>query len=129
MSFTRDNLSALRTDIMKALETIPGVKFSLGSLRFTPTEARATLTIDKLPEDGSTPEPKMVTEFKARSTWYGIPKEALGTTFSYDGTEYILEGLLKRSRKYPFACRSKASGKLYKFTSGQVKRSLKTESK
>ncbi len=104
-TFNRHNLDTLRKEITATLDLLEldGVSFDLGTLRFSPTEVKVTLTITNAGRAD-----KEASDLRAVVNAYGL-KGTEGT-----GGE-LLVGYNARAPRFPFLVH-KTDGKTYKYT-------------
>jgi len=114
----------IRTTLNKALETAAaelGISAELGGCKFQARTAEYKLEINLINADGEVFNQE-AEDFKNYSeTFYRVPADALGKTFTNNGGHYKLTGLKQRNRKYPFIGKCLRTGRGYKFQARTIR--------
>lgn len=116
MRFDKSKVKTVRADIDAALASVEkkhGVKFSLGTIRFTANDFRAKLEcVSTVTSNGSAVNADQV-KFENQAARFGIRTDSFGKTFTYFGDRYKIVGLNPRAKKYPVQAQG-PRGKRYK---------------
>lgn len=119
----RPAVLALRNEINQALALIGaqhGVVISLGSAKFTPSNATFKLEVATKTQDGDV-QTKEATAFKMLAKAYDLEPSDLGRTFVSNGRHFTITGLNPKRPKYPICATCKEDGRSYKFPEKNVK--------
>ena len=128
MEFNKPILRAMRVHLETVLidfEKKFDVKVSVGSMRYSETNAKIPLSIDCINDDGVV-ETKEVVAFKNQAQFYGLSPDNLHQEFAIGKDTYKITGLNTSAKKYPIQAIGK-DGKRYKFAVEQVKMFLSSE--
>lgn len=120
--FDKSTCKSLRDQIDEALAEVGrrnNVSISAGNARFTPTTITFKLNVIANGENGEVVD-EFVDAWNIKHRLYGFLAEDLGKKFTAQGTVFTVHGLAPRAKKYPVVCKD-ASGKMYKFATGEVK--------
>lgn len=119
-SFTKPMIQLIKSEIEASLSEIAkknGITFSIGNIRFNDDNFRTTLTANIVSKDVSgltSKEIQMKKNVAMFANMYGIPSDSYNKTFTHNGIQYTLVGLMPSRPKYPVVGKSK-SGVRYKF--------------
>ncbi|HNS55604.1 MAG TPA: hypothetical protein PKO34_01005 [Smithellaceae bacterium] len=114
----KENINDLRKEVENQLSEIGnrrGIKLKIGTISYSPERFTCRLTGE--PESGKK------NEFQKYAELFGLGREDYGRTFSLDGDEYSITGLITSRSKYPVQC-TRADGKMFKFTVPSIKKAL-----
>jgi len=121
-SLDKNNLKTLRSAMESALEQVTkqyGVKFRVGSARFSPDAATFKVEVATVSTDGVV-NTKKVAEFKHCCHQYGLKEEHLGVYITYNGMQYKISGLFLSSWRYPILADRISDGKTFKLPESAV---------
>jgi uncharacterized protein YlxP (DUF503 family) len=122
MSLDKNNLKTLRSAMESALEQVTkqyGVKFSVGSARFSPETATFKVEVATVSTDGAV-NTKKVAEFKRYCNLYDLKEEHLGVYITYNRTQYKISGLSPGSWRFPILADRVSDGKTFKLPTSAV---------
>ena len=127
--FDKSSLTALRIDLEAALVAVAqkhGVTLTLGTCRYSPTDAHYTRLSVNLPTGkengvGVNPDAAMFIKY---AEMYGVQESDLGRIIRIQGKEFQLVGLKPKRSKYPFLAKLVSTGTVYKLAQSQVKAAL-----
>tara|TARA_Y100000034_G_scaffold5089_1_gene5833 strand:+ start:664 stop:1098 length:435 start_codon:yes stop_codon:yes gene_type:complete len=125
MPFSRASLRTLRPKIEAALQALAEaekISIELGSARFNDSTCTFKLELTEVNPDGTVTS-KIAQDFKHYCVRYGLTPEAIGQTFTFQGTVYTIKGCKPRSTKYPIIGENN-NGKTYKFMPADVRRTI-----
>ena len=129
MAYTEIDRPALREiraaleEKLSALGSELGIDFSIGSARFSPSNATIKLELALINEDGSI-ETREAKDFKDYCFRYGMTPDDLGKEVTMPGGKrFTIIGCKPRSHKYPIILQ-RADGKRWKYGAALVRQAL-----
>jgi hypothetical protein len=118
----RVKASQISADVLKALAKVEkkfGINFSQGRGTFTDADFTFKLSAVEVGEGGKVVS-KIASDFELYASHYGLSKSDLGKRFTANGKTFILQGLKRQNRKYPFIARDITNGRDVKMPEGMV---------
>jgi hypothetical protein len=121
MTIDRKLLRSFNADALEALKAVAakhGVSIEQKNGSFARDGSNATVKFElaTVGSDGQA-QTKAAQSFKQNAALFGIDPEALGTTFTHNGTEFRVTGLVCRRPKYPISAERVSDGRAFKFPS------------
>lgn len=98
---------------LKELQEELGVQIDLGSIKYSPTSARASMTISTITEAGDVNTPE-ADAFRRNAPMYGISPNWLGRYFRFQDKSYRVTGWKLRAKRYQIQAEG-PDGRTYKF--------------
>ena len=115
----RDTLKFIRTVLQSKLDNlIEGVKFDLGNIRFTSTNATIKVNMSLVGGSGEV-QTEEKNNWKRYAPLEGLPEDGIGKRIYVSGNSgrKLVEiiGFSSRSRKYPILVKDVLTGKIFKY--------------
>ncbi len=129
MKIDRDKVKTLREKIQRLLDNefgdphnrLEGFSVRMGNASFTENNVTFKLEISVVGQDGTVLS-KEAENFKRHAIFFGLKDVELGRSFRVMGHDYVIAGLLPKSKQYPII--GERNGKRFKFDVETVKRTL-----
>ena len=122
-------LGKLRTDLDKVLAIVGkkyGCSFDVGNFRYEHdgSQMQMHVTASAHAADGTKVESPESRNWNTYRSYYGLAHVELGARFWVSGTPYIIAGLKGSRPRFPILGKRERDGKMFKFPSASVLRSL-----
>lgn len=111
-TITNELLDTLQVEMREALAVVAakhGVSITIGASTFTNANAIFKLQVAVIGEHGL-PDTREAEQFRFAASSYGLSPDDLGRSFVYDGKNYTIVGLSRKSPKYPILCTCETGG-------------------
>ncbi len=125
MKIDRDTVRLIREELAKKLDELEAkfqMQCTVGSASFSESNVTFKVEFATITKDGTVLS-REAESFKSHAIFFGLKATDLGRTFRMMGHDYVIAGMMPKSRQYPIIGERK-DGKRFKFDVETVKRTL-----